>query len=70
LLLYFAAAAYEGMARMGLARPGVTSRAQLRWKVAPARFDNTKAKSELDWKSETPIDEGLSKTFTWFADNS
>ena len=28
--------------------------------------DNTKAKSLLDWKSETNLDEGLIKTIKWF----
>jgi nucleoside-diphosphate-sugar epimerase/predicted dehydrogenase len=64
---YLATAGYEIAASLGLVKNGVTSRAQLKWKRATVKFDNTKAKSELGWQPEVTIQDGLTKTFQWYA---
>lgn len=67
VLPYMATTGYEIAAHCGLVRKGVTSTAQLRWKQAPVRFDNTKAKDTLGWKPRISLEEGLSRTFKWYA---
>lgn len=64
---YLATAAYEVVAHFSLIKKGATSRVQLKSKQTPARFDNTKAKNELGWHPLVSIDEGLTKTFKWYA---
>jgi nucleoside-diphosphate-sugar epimerase len=50
-----------------LLKKGVTSRAQLRWKQARVHFDNAKAKNELKWTPTVSMEEGLNRTFEWYA---
>ena len=64
---YLATTTYEVAARFGLLRRGVTSRAQLRWKQARVHFDSTKAKNELKWAPTVSMEEGLNRTFEWYA---
>lgn len=64
---YLATAAYEVAAGLGLLKRGVTSRAQLKWKQARVHFDSTKAKNELKWTPTVSIEEGLNRTFEWYA---
>lgn len=66
-LPYFATFAYEVSSMLGILRKGITSRAQLAWKQAPVTFDNTKAKTDLGWKPNISMDEGLARTFAWYA---
>jgi nucleoside-diphosphate-sugar epimerase len=68
-LPYLATAAYEVGVGAGFLPKGVTSRAQLRWKQASVRFDNTKAKIELGWQPTIPLEEGITRTFRWYADH-
>jgi predicted dehydrogenase/nucleoside-diphosphate-sugar epimerase len=67
ILPYGASLAYEILAYLGFVRKGVTSRAQLKWKQSKVRFDNTKAKSELGWAPKISLEEGLTRTFKWYA---
>jgi len=67
IIPYFATTAYELAASFGLLKKGVTSRAQLKWKHMPVRFDNTKAKNELGRDSKVSIEQGLNRTFKWYA---
>jgi nucleoside-diphosphate-sugar epimerase/predicted dehydrogenase len=67
IIPYFTTTAYEIAAHFDLLKKGLTSRAQLRSKQATVRFDNTKAKSELGWNPKVPIEEGLTRTFKWYA---
>lgn len=62
---YLAAAAYELCAMFGLVNKGKTSRSQMRWKQTHVRFDNSKAKRELEWEPRISLEEGLSRTFLW-----
>lgn len=64
---YLATTAYEVASGFGLLKKGVTSRAQLRWKQARVHFDSTKAKNELKWTPTVSMDEGLNRTFEWYA---
>ncbi len=63
---YTAATAYEVAAFLGAVKKGVTSRAQMKSKQSKVIFDNTKAKKELGWETEIPLEEGLTRTFDWF----
>ena len=67
VLPYGASLFYEILANLGLLKKGVTSRAQLKWKQAKVCFDNTKAKNELGWKPEISMNDGLKRTFMWYA---
>ncbi|MEJ2237991.1 MAG: NAD-dependent epimerase/dehydratase family protein [Gemmatimonadales bacterium] len=64
-LPYLLTAAYEAAAGLRLVEKGRTSRAQLRWKQAAVRYDNSKTKRDLGWHSEVEINEGLRRTFEW-----
>ena len=64
---YCATATYELAAGLSLIRKGVTSRAQLRAKWRPARFDSGKARQDLGWAARVPLEVGLRETFTWYA---
>ena len=64
---YLATAAYEIASYFNVVKKGKTSRAQLKWKQAKVLFDNTKAKSELRWSPQIPLEEGLTRTFKWYA---
>ncbi len=66
LLPYIAAAAYEIGAGFGIAKEGVTSRKQLKWKQVRVKYDNSKAKKVLNWQPRIPLDDGLKKTFEWY----
>lgn len=66
-LPYCATATYELAAGLNLMRKGVTSRAQLRMKWRPARFDSSKARQELRWTARVPLEVGLKETFAWYA---
>ncbi len=66
ILPYSAIMAYEVAVFFGLIKAGVTSRAQLKWKQAPVRFDATKAKTELGWKQKFTLPEGMEKTFNYY----
>ena len=66
-LPYLASLAYEIAAVGGLAKGRTTSRAQLQWKQAPVRFDNSKAQRELSWKQSVGLEDGLTATFEWYA---
>jgi len=67
LLLYLATYAYEIGVKLGLLPRGVTSRAQLAWKQSKVEFVNHKANNELgDWQV-VPLEQGLRKTFKWYA---
>ncbi|MEW6570095.1 MAG: NAD-dependent epimerase/dehydratase family protein [Nitrospirota bacterium] len=70
IIPYLATAAYETAAFCGLVRKGVTSRAQLKWKQVKVQFDNTKAKEELGWQQSVPLEEGLQRTFKWYAEKN
>lgn len=60
--------AYEIAAAMGLLKKGVTSRTQLKWKQARMRYDTSKAKDDLGWEMTVPLEEGMERTFKWFAE--
>lgn len=64
---YLATATYEAGAFCGFLRKGVTSRAQLKWKQVVTHFENTKAKTDLGWRQKVPLQEGLARTFEWYA---
>ena len=64
---YLATTAYEVSAFFNLVDKGVTSRAQLKGKQAKVRFDSSKARIELGWIPRVSLEEGLDKTFTWYA---
>jgi 2-alkyl-3-oxoalkanoate reductase len=66
-LPYLATGAYEVGVMVGALKKGVTSRAQLRWKQAPVIFDGSKIKAELGWKEPICLEEGLARTFEWYA---
>jgi len=66
MLPYLATAFYEIGSSLGVLKKGVTSRAQLKWKQAPVRFDNTKAKNDFGWQQQVSIEEGLIRTFEWY----
>jgi predicted dehydrogenase/nucleoside-diphosphate-sugar epimerase len=59
---------YEAVSGLGLIKAGATSRDQLRWKQAMVSFANAKAKAELGWQPLVPLEEGLKRTFRWYAD--
>lgn len=59
---------YEAVSGLGLIKPGATSRDQLRWKQAKVRFPSDRAKQDLGWQPKMPLEEGLKKTFKWYAD--
>lgn len=63
---YLATTAYEMAAAFDLLKKGATSRAQLKWKQRPVLYDNSKAKNELGWGPNIPIDEGMRRTFEWY----
>jgi nucleoside-diphosphate-sugar epimerase len=67
LVPYVVTKGYEVAAYCNLVKAGKTSADQLRWKQKKVRFDNRKAKCELGWTSQVPIDEGLNRTFRWYA---
>jgi len=67
ILPYCATLAYEILSNLGFLKKGVTSRAQLKWKQSKVSFDNTKAKNELGWTPHICIEEGLTRTFKWYA---
>ena len=69
IIPYFATALYEIAAYLNLLKKGVTSRLQLKGKQATlrVRFDNSKAKRELGWIPQVPINEGLNQMFQWYA---
>jgi 2-alkyl-3-oxoalkanoate reductase len=67
LLPYAATTAYEAGVAMGALKKGVTSRSQLRWKQAPVIFDGSRIRNELGWKQPISTDEGLTCTFSWYA---
>jgi nucleoside-diphosphate-sugar epimerase/predicted dehydrogenase len=69
ILPYSATLAYEIFASFGFLKKGITSRAQLKWKQSRLLFDNAKAKRDLDWTPRISLDEGLEKTFSWYAKN-
>ncbi len=65
---YLATAAYEICAALGLVPKGVTSRAQLAWKQARVRFDNSKANTDFPGWQVVGIEDGMRKTFQWYVD--
>lgn len=67
IIPYLATTAYELSAYFNIIKKGVTSRSQLKRKQAPVHFDNTKAKTELSWEPKVSLEEGLTKTFEWYA---
>jgi predicted dehydrogenase/nucleoside-diphosphate-sugar epimerase len=67
LVPYLATTAYEAAASLSLVKKGLTSRRQLSWKHKAAYFDSSKAKKELGWLPRVPIEEGLTRTFEWYA---
>jgi nucleoside-diphosphate-sugar epimerase/predicted dehydrogenase len=68
IMPYTAAGFYEMAAKLNLVKKGITSRYQLKSKQSQKRFDNFKAKSELGWIPKITMEEGLSRTFTWYRD--
>ena len=68
LLPWSATLAYEIVSSMGLIKKGATSRAQLGWKQAKVTFSNRKLKEELQWNMPVSLDEGMRRTFQWYAD--
>jgi len=66
---YLAIMAYEIIAHMGFVKRGVTSRSQFKWKHTSMLFDNTKAKKDLGWSPTISMEEGLTKTFRWYAES-
>jgi nucleoside-diphosphate-sugar epimerase/predicted dehydrogenase len=67
LLPYLATTAYEIGAAVGVLKKGMTSRAQLKRKHTAVRFDNSRAKTELGWSPIISVEEGLQRTFRWYA---
>jgi len=66
IIPYSATLAYEIASSFGLVKKGITSRAQLKWKQARVRFDNSKAKKDLGWEQNVSIADGIEKTFKWY----
>jgi nucleoside-diphosphate-sugar epimerase len=58
-----AATLYEAAAALRLAKPGATSRRQLRAKHHAIEFANTKLRTELGWTPAVPLDTGLDRVF-------
>jgi nucleoside-diphosphate-sugar epimerase len=69
LLPYLATALLELASNLGLSRRSVTSRVRFRWKHAPVRFDNSKARDHLGWRSQVRLEEGLRRAFQWYRDS-
>jgi 2-alkyl-3-oxoalkanoate reductase len=67
IIPYLATTAYEVSAFLNLVDKGVTSRAQLKGKQVKVRFDSSKARTELGWIPRVSLEEGLDKTFSWYA---
>jgi nucleoside-diphosphate-sugar epimerase/predicted dehydrogenase len=70
MVLYLATAIYGVVAHFGFLEKGKTSILQFKSKQAPVRFDNTKAKHEVGWTPRISVDEGLTRTFAWYANRS
>lgn len=66
-LVWAAVFAYECVALTGKVKKGVTSRAQLQWKMKNVRYDNSKAKRLLGWENSISIEKGIENTFKWYA---
>jgi len=64
---YTFAAVFEIAVGMGLFKENRTSRAQLKYKHRRVTFDNTKAKVDLAWRPKISINQGLERTFKWYA---
>jgi nucleoside-diphosphate-sugar epimerase len=62
---YLAVAAYELASGIGLAKKGRTCRSQFHRKHARVRFDNARARRDLNWSSSVPLHQGLELTFQW-----
>lgn len=67
LIPYLATTGYEMASSLNLVKKGVTSRAQLKYKSKKVYYDTTKAKEELGWQPVVPVEEGMIRTFQWFA---
>jgi nucleoside-diphosphate-sugar epimerase len=67
LIPYLATTGYEMASSLNLVKKGVTSRAQLKYKSKKVYYDTTKAKEELGWRPVVPVEEGMIRTFQWFA---
>jgi nucleoside-diphosphate-sugar epimerase len=70
ILPYCAAGAYEIAGGLGVVKKGVISRRQLNWKhnSLHLRISNARAKKDLGWSCEVPMDEALKRTFRWYAE--
>jgi nucleoside-diphosphate-sugar epimerase len=66
LVPFNATLAYEIAAGLGLIGKGKTSRSQLRWKQKKVFFSNQKAKDELAWRPQVPLEKALDRTFEWY----
>lgn len=64
--LYTASSAYELGSSLGLLKKGVTSWAQIQRKMKSLKYENHKAKNELNWEPKISIEFGLQKTFDWY----
>lgn len=60
--------AYEIVSGLGIIKKGATSRAQLKWKQSNMRYDTAKAERDFGWQTTVSPDEGLERSFRWFAD--
>ena len=67
IIPYMASAAYELGASLNILPKGKTSRTQLKWKQAQVIIDNSKIKKDLGWDPKVSMNEGLRRTFEWYA---
>ena len=68
MIAYLITFVYEIVSGIGIIKKGATSRAQLKWKQSNVRYDTSKAKTDFGWSTEISLDEGMERTFRWYAE--